>query len=129
MLYIYLQQGLVTMSGGQNSSSAMFFECLTEQPNPHSVGRRLRGASDCGTSRYPLGGAVSSYSPPHPAAIAPSIPGAPWQNLAREPRFLGSSCPLHLRHTIMMSENREVTPPLSPKPKKMFELQSALVCF
>lgn len=106
----------------------MFFERLTEQPNPHSAGHRTSVASGCGTSPHPPGGAASSYSSPHPAATSPSIPGARSWNLSQEPRALGSSCPLlYLYHTVTMTENPQVTPPLSPKPKKMFELQSALV--
>lgn len=116
-----------SMLFGQNTRE-IFSEYLTEQPNPHSAGRRTCVASGCGTSPHPPGGAVSSYSSPHPAATSPSIPGARSWTLSQEPCALGSSCPrLYLHHRVMMTKNLQVTSPLSPKAKKMFDLQSVLV--
>lgn len=113
---------------GQNTSCEMFFERLTEQPNPHSAGHRSCVASGCGTAAHPPGGASSSYSSPHLAATSPSMPGARSWNRSQEPRDPVCSCPLlYLHHTVMMTENLSATSPLSPIGKKMSELQSALV--
>lgn len=128
---LHMQEGVIkgkSMLCGQNTSCEMFFECLTEQPNPHSAGRRRCAASGCGTSAHPPGGAASSYSSPHLAATSASMPGARSWNRSQEPRDPGSSCPLlYPHHTVMMTENLWVTSPLSPKAKKMSELQSPLV--
>lgn len=124
---IQLNAIYTSMLCGQNTSWEMFFERLTEQPNPRSAGHRTHFAQGCGTSPHPPGGAASSYSSPHPAATSPSIPGARSWNPTQEPGALGSSCPLlDLHHTVMMTENLQELSPLSPKPKKMFELETAL---
>lgn len=112
----------------QNTSWELFYECVTEQPNPRFAAHRTCVASGCGTSPHPPGGAASCYSSPHPAATSPSIPGARSQNPPHKSRALGSPCRLlRLHPTVTMTENLQGTSPLFPKPKKTFELQRALV--